>query len=105
MDTQRTSWIRERATSFVCSRPDSQLTDGERAAVDQILDGAPCLAIGEATHGSRTILQSIERLLRFLIEERQAGILILESCLGATRALDQYAVSYTHLTLPTILRV
>jgi erythromycin esterase-like protein len=90
MNSVRTAWIRERATSFVCARPDSLLTDSERAALDQILDGASCVAIGEATHGSRTILQSIERLLRFLIEERQAGILILESCLGATQSIDRY---------------
>jgi erythromycin esterase len=92
MDTLHTSSIRERATSFVCSRPDSVLTDAERATLDQILDGASCLAFGEATHGSGTILQSIERLLRFLIEERQAGILFLESCLGATCAIDRYVV-------------
>jgi len=92
MDETQNNWIRERATNFVSSESDAPLTDDERAAVDRMVGEAPVVAIGEATHGSKEIIQSRERVLRFLIQERQATIVVLEACFAATQLLNRYVV-------------
>jgi erythromycin esterase len=85
-------WIRERATSFVSCVPNSPLTDSEQAAVDRIVGEAQVVAIGEATHGSKEIVQARERVLRFLIQDRKAAIVVLESCFAATQPLNRYVM-------------
>ena len=92
MGDLHTDWVRERATSLTSGDPDSPLTDDERAAVDRMVGDAGLVALGEATHGSGAIIQATERVLRFLIRERRADVVILEACFGATQALDRYLV-------------
>jgi erythromycin esterase len=86
-------WIRERATNFVSCVPNSPLTDRERAAVDRMVGEAQLVAIGEATHGSKEIVQARERVLRFLIQDRMAAIVVLESCFAATQPLNRYVMA------------
>ncbi len=90
MDDLQKGWVRENAIDFVSGDPGSPLTDREQAAVDRIVKEAQVVAIGEAAHGSKTIIQSVQRILKFLIQERQADIIILEACLGATQTLNRY---------------
>ena len=92
MGDLHTDWVRERATSFTSCDPDSPLTDDERAAVDRMAGGAGLVALGEATHGSEAIIRAIGRVLRFLIRERGADVVVIEACFAATHALDQYVV-------------
>ena len=54
---------------------------------------AAVIALGDMTHGSREILHSRERLLRFLIQERHVSIIVIEACFAATRRLNDYLVS------------
>lgn len=92
MNDRQRDWHHRRATTFLNSDPESPLAEDERAAVDRIVDNARVVGIGEAVHGSKTIIQSVGRVLRFLTEERQADILVLEACFGATQALNRYLV-------------
>jgi erythromycin esterase len=92
MDELQNNWICDRATNFVSCAPDVPLGDGERAAVDRLVGEAQVVAIGEATHGSKEMIQSRELVLRFLIQERKATIVVLEACLAATQALNRYVV-------------
>lgn len=92
MDELQTNWIRDRATNFVSCAPNTPLADGERAVVDRLAGEAHVVAIGEATHGSRETIQSRERVLRFLIQERNANIVVLEACFAATQPLNRYVV-------------
>lgn len=86
------NWIRERSTNFVSCAPNVPLTDGERAALDLLVGEAHVVAIGEATHGSKELIQSRERILRFLIQERKATIVVLEACFAATQQLNRYVL-------------
>jgi hypothetical protein len=86
------NWIREGATNFVSCAPNAPLTDGERAAVDRKVGESQVVAIGEATHGSKEIIQSRERVLRYLIQERMAAIVVLEACFAATQPLNRYVI-------------
>ena len=92
MDELQNNWIRDRATNFVSCAPNVPLADGERAAVDRLAGEAHVVAIGEATHGSKEMIQSRERVLRFLIQERKATIVVLEACFAATQPLNRYVV-------------
>ena len=92
MDEKQNNWIRDRATNFVSCAPNVPLTDGERAALDRLVGEAHVVAIGEATHGSKELIQSRERVLRFLIQERKATIVVLEACFAATEQLNRYVV-------------
>ena len=92
MDELQNNWIRDRATNFVSCAPNVPLADGERAAVDGLAGEAHVVAIGEATHGSKEMIQSRERLLRYLIQERKATIVVLEACFAATQPLNRYVV-------------
>jgi len=92
MSDLHTDWVRDRATSLTSGDPDSPLTADERAAVDHIIGDAELVALGEATHGSGAIIQATERVLRFLIRERRADVVILETCFSATQTLDRYLV-------------
>ena len=93
MNERQNGWIRERATKLESCRPQVALSARERQAVDHILGDAAVIALGDMTHGSREILQSRERLLRFLIQERRASIIVIEACFAATRRLNDYLVS------------
>jgi erythromycin esterase len=92
MQEIQNNWMREKATDFVSCDPDSPLTDGERAAVDGIVGKARVVAIGEATHGSRAIIQSSQRVLRYLIQERKADIVVFEADFGATQTLNRFVM-------------
>ena len=92
MDELQNNWIRDRATNFVSCAPNVPLTDSERAAVDRLVGEAHLVAIGEATHGSKEMIQSRERVLRFLIQERKATIVVFEACFAATQPLNRYVV-------------
>jgi erythromycin esterase len=92
MDELQNNWIGHRATNFVSCAPNVPLADGERAAVDGMAGEAHVVAIGEATHGSKEMIQSRERVLRFLIQERKATIVVLEACFAATQPLNRYVV-------------
>jgi erythromycin esterase len=92
MEELQDNWIRHRATNFVSCAPNVPLVDAERAAVDRLVGEAHVVAIGEATHGSKEIIQSRERVLRFLIQERKATVVVLEACFAATQPLNRYVV-------------
>jgi erythromycin esterase len=92
MGDLHTDWVRERATSFTSCDPDSPLTDDERAAVDRMAGEAGLVALGEAAHGSEAIIRAAGRVLRFLIRERGADVVVIEACFAATHALDRYVV-------------
>ena len=92
MDELQNNWIRDRATNFVSCAPNVPLADGERAALDRLAGDAPVVAIGEATHGSKEMIQSRERVLRFLIQECRATIVVLEACFAATQPLNRYVM-------------
>lgn len=93
MNQSQNNWIRERATKLESCLPQVALSPGERQAVDRIVGDAEVIAIGDITHGSKEIVQTRERLLRFLIQERHVGVIVLEACVAATRRLNDYLVS------------
>ena len=93
MHEMQHNWIRERATKLESCRPQVALSPRERQAVDRIVGDAAVIALGEMTHGSREILHSRERILRFLIQERHVSIIVIEACCAATRQLNDYLVS------------
>jgi erythromycin esterase-like protein len=92
VDSLKQTWVRQRAVGFAGSAIKAPLNDDERAALDRIIGSANCIAIGEALHGSKTILQWASRLLKFLIQDSRSGVLILESCFAATQTLDRHVV-------------
>src|SRR6476646_5928892 len=93
MHEMQLNWIRERATKLESCRPGVALSPREQQAVDRIVGDAAVIALGDMTHGSREILHSRERLLRFLIQERQVGIIVIEACFAATWRLNDYLSS------------
>src|SRR3954471_3196491 len=93
MHEMQDNWTRERATKLESCCPQVALSPRERQAVDRIVGDAGVIALGDMTHGSREILRSRERLLRFLIQERHVSILVIEACFAATRRLNDYLVS------------
>src|SRR3954470_4204494 len=90
MDETQYDWVHKRATNCLSCLPDSPLTDDERAAVTRMVGNAPVIALGEAVHGSKEIIEARGRVLRFLIEERKASIIVLEACFTATQPLNRY---------------
>ena len=92
MDETLNNWICARATSFVSCAPDAPLTDGERAAVDRMVGESQVVAIGEATHGSKEVIQSRERVLRFLIQQCKPTVVVFEACFAATQPLNRFVV-------------
>ncbi|MDR3635448.1 MAG: erythromycin esterase family protein [Isosphaeraceae bacterium] len=86
------NWIRERATKLESCLPQAALSPREQQAVDRIVGDAAVIALGDMTHGSKEVLHSRERLLRFLIQERQVSIIVIEACFAATRRLNDYLV-------------
>jgi erythromycin esterase len=93
MNETQHNWIRGRATKLESCRPQVALSPREQQAVDRIVGDAAVIALGDMTHGSREILLARERLLRFLIQERQVGIIVIEACFAATRRLNDYLSS------------
>ena len=93
MNERQHNWIRERATKLESCLPQLALSPREQQAVDRIVGDAAVIALGDMTHGSKEILQTRERLLRFLIQERHVGIIVLEACFAATRRLNDDLVS------------
>ena len=93
MNEMQHNWIRERATKLESCRPQVALSPREQQAVDRIVGDAAVIALGDVTHGSKEVLHSRERLLRFLIQERHVSIIVIEACFAATRRLNDYLVS------------
>ena len=93
MNEMQHNWIRERATKLESCRPQAALSPREQQAVDRIVGDAAVIALGDMTHGSKEILHTRERLLRFLIQERHVSIIVIEACFAATRRLNDYLVS------------
>jgi erythromycin esterase len=93
MNERQHNWIRGRATKLESCRPQVTLSSREQQALDRIVGDAAVIALGDMTHGSREILHARERLLRFLIQERQVGIIVIEACFAATRRLNDYLSS------------
>src|SRR3954447_18869878 len=93
MNEMQRNWIRERATKLESCRPQVALSPREQQAVDHVVGDAAVIALGDMAHGSKEILQTRERLLRFLIQERHVSIIVLEACFAATRRLNDYLVS------------
>jgi erythromycin esterase len=93
MNKMQHNWIRERATKLESCRPQVALSPREQQAVDRIVGDAAVIALGDMTHGSKEVLHSRERLLRFLIQERHVSIIVIEACFAATRRLNDYLVS------------
>jgi erythromycin esterase-like protein len=93
VNTTQQNWIRERATKLGSCQPSVPLSDKEQAAVDRIVGAAQVIAIGEMTHGSREVFLSRERLARFLIQQRNVTIIVIETCFAATRRLNEYLAS------------
>lgn len=54
------------------------------------LGKATLFGLGEATHGSREIFQMKHRLFRFLVERMGVTVLLMESSMPATIAMDEY---------------
>jgi erythromycin esterase-like protein len=93
MNEMQHNWIRERATKLESCRPQAALSPREQQAVDRIVGDAAVIALGDMTHGSKEILRTRERLLRFLIQERHVSTIVIEACFAATRRLNDYLVS------------
>jgi erythromycin esterase len=93
MNERQHNWIRGRATKLESCRPQVTLSSREQQALDRIVSDAAVIALGDMTHGSRELLHARERLLRFLIQERQVGIIVIEACFAATRRLNDYLSS------------
>lgn len=93
MNAAQHNWIRERATTFESCQPMAPLSHQEQTALDRIVSDAHVIAVGEMTHGAKEIIQSRERLLRFLIRQRKVTLLVIEACFAATRRLNEYLFS------------
>jgi erythromycin esterase len=93
MNERQHEWLSDRATGLESWRPEIPLSGKEQVAIDSIVGDATVIGLGEMTHGAKEVLEARERILRFLIEERNALVVVMESCFAATRQLNEHVIT------------
>ena len=86
------SWLRQYSTPLVSCDPEVPFSDQEKSCFDDLFASADLIGFGEMTHGSKQVFLLKDRLLRYLVKHRDVTIIVLESSLAATRALNDFVL-------------
>lgn len=86
------TWLGRHAASLSGHSPEVQFDESEKRFFDGLFDSAELIGFGEMTHGSSEVFALKDRLARFLIEHRSVSVIVLESNLAATRAVNDYVL-------------
>jgi len=86
-------WLCQHSTPFASTNPQSELSEREKDFLENIIQSAEVIAIGEMTHGSKEVFCFKDRLLRYLVENHETSFLVLEANQGSTRELNDSLLS------------
>ena len=93
LSKQYHDWLSTFSTAFDSIDPQVPLSNREIDFFDGIIDSTDVIGFGEMTHGSKEIFASKDRLIRFLVRDRGATVIILEASLAGTRALNHFVLT------------
>lgn len=82
------AWIKSKAVKL--SSPEAGKGLDEMEPLRAVVGGARVVGLGEATHGTRELIQMKHRMLEFLVEKMGFRALVMEGSFSDALAVDEY---------------